>query len=239
MKVVVYTTVDCKFSAEEKEFLTSKSIAFEEKKLEDNKDFLTEMLSISNNFAGTPVTEITKDSGEKVVLKGFTKEDFVDALGLPKDVSASDPVEIQQQPVAEASLPAEAIVAPPVMPPLMSEPINNTQQQPIDTTLNSVSPTEIQQLSQSPVTTNVATDQQMTPVIPEAIDLSNIEPPQQQEQEQQQSAMQGSVLPNVPQNTQVNMTTNSNGASNSNDQLNSVLQSLQSQVSTPDNKNAV
>jgi glutaredoxin 3 len=87
MKVVIYTTNDCKFSQEEKEYLKNQNIAFEEKNLETNRDFLTEMLSISNNFAGTPVTEITKDSGEKVILKGFTKEDFDSVLGISNSVS--------------------------------------------------------------------------------------------------------------------------------------------------------
>jgi glutaredoxin len=69
MKITIYTVSDCKFSQAEKEYLKSKSLAFEEKNLETNRDFLTEMLQKSNNFAGTPVTEIVKDDGTTMVIK--------------------------------------------------------------------------------------------------------------------------------------------------------------------------
>ncbi len=80
MKITIYTTTDCQFSKAEKEYLSSHSLSFEEKNLEKNKDYLTEMLSVSNNFAGTPVTKIEKDDGTSTVLKGFTKDEFDQAL---------------------------------------------------------------------------------------------------------------------------------------------------------------
>ncbi|PJB88788.1 hypothetical protein CO083_01750, partial [Candidatus Roizmanbacteria bacterium CG_4_9_14_0_8_um_filter_34_12] len=61
MKITVYTIKDCAFSKQEKEYLTSHSLPYEEKDLETNKEFLTEMLAISSNFAGTPVTRVEKD----------------------------------------------------------------------------------------------------------------------------------------------------------------------------------
>ncbi len=76
MKITLYTITDCEFSREEKEYLASHQLQFEEKNLETNKEFLTEMLAVSNNFAGTPVTKIEKDDGQIVVLKGFTKDEF-------------------------------------------------------------------------------------------------------------------------------------------------------------------
>jgi len=82
MKITVYTITDCLFSKQEKEYLTVNKLQYEEKNLETNKEFLTEMLAVSNNFAGTPVTKIEKDDGQIVVLKGFTKEEFDKALGL-------------------------------------------------------------------------------------------------------------------------------------------------------------
>jgi len=65
MKVTIYTINDCKFSQAEKDYLKTNNIAFEEKNVEQNRDFLTEMLGISENFAGTPVTKID----EKVLKK--------------------------------------------------------------------------------------------------------------------------------------------------------------------------
>lgn len=81
MKILLYTITDCQFSKQEKEYLQSHNLPFEEKNLETNREFLTEMLAVSNNFAGTPVTKIEKDDGQIVVLKGFTKEDFDKTLG--------------------------------------------------------------------------------------------------------------------------------------------------------------
>ncbi|MFA5770502.1 MAG: glutaredoxin family protein [Patescibacteria group bacterium] len=82
MKITLYTIKDCAFSKQEKEYLNTNKLVFEEKDLETNKDFLTEMLAISNNFAGTPVTRVEKDDGTIAVLKGFTKEEFDTTFGL-------------------------------------------------------------------------------------------------------------------------------------------------------------
>ena len=90
MKITIYTITDCQFSKAEKEYLQAHNLAFEEKNLEQNREWLTEMLAISNNFAGTPVTKIEKDDGQIVVLKGFTKEEFDKALNLiPQETTSS------------------------------------------------------------------------------------------------------------------------------------------------------
>ncbi len=81
MKITIYTITDCQFSKQEKEYLKAHNLPYEEKNLETNKDFLTEMLAISNNFAGTPVTRIEKDNGVIRVFKGFTKEEFDEFFG--------------------------------------------------------------------------------------------------------------------------------------------------------------
>lgn len=101
MKITLYTVSDCKFSASEKAYLQGKSLAFEEKNLETNKENLTEMLNLSNNFAGTPVTKIEKDDGQILVLKGFTQEEFDNALGFssPTPVTQAEAV----QPVVDMS----------------------------------------------------------------------------------------------------------------------------------------
>lgn len=116
MKITIYTIKDCAFSKQEKEYLTANKLAFEEKDLETNKDFLTEMLAISNNFAGTPVTRVEKDDGTIAVLKGFTKEEFDTTFGL-----APMPV----APVADAGTPTEpAVPAAPAadVPPVVEAP---------------------------------------------------------------------------------------------------------------------
>jgi|SRR3989344_9405769 len=95
MKIIVYSITDCQFSKQEKDYLTSHHLPFEEKNLETNRQFLTEMLALSNNFAGTPVTKIEKDDGTSVVLKGFTKEEFDKTLNL--EAAAADVT----QPAAE------------------------------------------------------------------------------------------------------------------------------------------
>ena len=111
MKVTVYTTTDCQYSKQEKDYLVANKVQYEEKNLETNKEFLTEMLALSNNFAGTPVTRVEKDDGSIVVLKGFTKEEFDTTFSLvaetpPKaeeTVATADPTTlvVEAAPVAE------------------------------------------------------------------------------------------------------------------------------------------
>ena len=104
MKVTVYTTSDCKFSKEEIEYLKKNKLEYTEKALENNKDNLQEMLSISNNFAGTPVTQIQKDDGQTIVLKGFTSQEFDKALGIGGQPQAQTPD--QPPPAQPAQTPA-------------------------------------------------------------------------------------------------------------------------------------
>ncbi|MDA1316834.1 MAG: glutaredoxin domain-containing protein [bacterium] len=113
MKVTIYTINDCKFSQAEKDYLKTNGIAFEEKNVEQNRDYLTEMLGISENFAGTPVTKIEKDDGTSMVLKGFTQEEFDKELGRTTTNTAV-PVEPPSAPVIE--IPSETSSTPPPMP---------------------------------------------------------------------------------------------------------------------------
>ncbi|QQG44239.1 MAG: hypothetical protein HYW86_05265 [Candidatus Roizmanbacteria bacterium] len=109
MKITVYSITDCPFCKQEKEYLTSHNLQYEEKNLETNKEFLSEMLTLSNNFAGTPVTKIDKDDGQIAVLKGFTKEEFDQALNIQPAapaVAAVPPVEINSAPVKDETSPA-------------------------------------------------------------------------------------------------------------------------------------
>lgn len=113
MKVTVYTVPTCQFSKHEKEYLSVKGVPYEEKNLEENREWLTEMLALSNNFAGTPVTKVEKDNGQTAVLKGFTEEEFNRELGLVSAQPAMKMDDAAQKP-AEPAMP----VTPPVnMPP--------------------------------------------------------------------------------------------------------------------------
>jgi len=136
MKITLYTITDCQFSKQEKEYLSSHTLVFEEKNLETNRDFLTEMLTLSNNFAGTPVTKIEKDDGQIVVLKGFTKEEFDKTLGFMTSVApaptptsemqtanptTTDPATPPSVPTPNINIPVPAMPMSPVSPPVQEQ----------------------------------------------------------------------------------------------------------------------
>jgi len=103
MKITVYTVTNCPFSKQEKDYLQQKNLQFEEKNLEKDKQYLTEMLAVSNNFAGTPVTKIEKDDGQIVVLKGFTRAEFDKELSPPgslESTSATDDKSQEEKPLS-------------------------------------------------------------------------------------------------------------------------------------------
>jgi glutaredoxin len=119
MKITIYTVNDCQFSKAEKEYLKAHNLPYEEKNLEANKEYLTEMLTLSNNFAGTPVTKVEKDDGEISILKGFTKEDFDKLIGVgqpPTAVVNSTMNVPQDQPTKPTDSPVQP-PQPPVPPP--------------------------------------------------------------------------------------------------------------------------
>lgn len=147
MKITVYTINDCKFSQAEKEYLKKNNVEFEEKNLETNRDFLTEMLAVSNNFAGTPVTQIEKDNGEKIVLKGFTVEEFDKALGL-STIQTSVAPQPTVQPVQEASQNPQE------------------QSQPVPVVVEALSQDETTDISMPPTQPEVAPVPVMTPEPP-------------------------------------------------------------------------
>ena len=91
MKVVIYTQNNCQFTPQEKNYLASKGVTFEERNVETNKGYLDEMMKLGSNFAGTPVTQIVKDDGSSTVLKGFTQTEFDAALGGAPVAAPPDP----------------------------------------------------------------------------------------------------------------------------------------------------
>jgi len=117
MKITVYTITECQFSKQEKEYLSSHGLQFEEKNVSANREFLTEMLTVGSNFAGTPVTKIDTDDGKTIVLKGFTKEEFDKTLGFvettPTDAKTpgapATPAQTQPTPAVETAPVAEEV----------------------------------------------------------------------------------------------------------------------------------
>lgn len=121
MKITLYTINDCQYSKQEKEYLNANNLSYEEKNLESNREFLTEMLAVSNNFAGTPITKIEKDDGQIVVLKGFIKEEFDNVLSLKQSSSV---------PPVSTDLPTPPAPTPPAptTPDTLNSVLNNLQQ---------------------------------------------------------------------------------------------------------------
>lgn len=151
MKITIYTTNECEFSKKEKEYLTAHALQYEEKNLETNREFLTEMLAVSNNFAGTPVTKIEKDDGQIVVLKGFTPEEFDKTLGTVKTAVAADQPPVVQTPQAP-SVPT---------PPAPTPPTTNNQQPTIPQSQPSTPPV----VSDQPPVTAATTDPRMSSLL--------------------------------------------------------------------------
>lgn len=140
MKITIYTITDCQFSKQEKEYLSSHGLAFEEKNLETNREYLTEMLAVGSNFAGTPVTKIEKDDGQITVLKGFTPAEFDKTLAIeptpqpqtvPQEVPAAEvmpPPQATPAPAAAVPEAPAAVQAPPTDPAIASI-LDNLEQQ--------------------------------------------------------------------------------------------------------------
>ena len=149
MKATIYTTSTCPFCQQEKTYLQSKGIAFEEKNVELNKAFLDEMLQVGNNFAGVPVTKIDKNDGQSVVLKGFTQAEFDSVL------SASQPV-VQSQPASPTGGQTPDPVTPPAPPVVPEIPVVPTPEPVVVPTPDPV-PTPAPVVPEIPV----------TPVVPE------------------------------------------------------------------------
>jgi len=158
MKITIYTVNDCQFSKAEKEYLQAHNLPYEEKNLEANKEYLTEMLTLSNNFAGTPVTKVEKDNGEISILKGFTKEDFDKLIGVGQppvavvnstmNVPQDQPTKLSDspmQPPQSTQPPQPPVPPPPPQPqqppadkPIEQPPVDQNQPPKQDEALNSV-----------------------------------------------------------------------------------------------------
>ncbi len=145
MNVTLYTISDAEsdFCKQAKDFLNAHNIPFENKDVEHDRTALSAMLAVSENFSGVPVMVVGEGADQKVV-KGFTPQEFEQALGLSaqSEPAVSMPP-VQEMPVAPtpwpaeeqkidqniaqvdqyASMPAAAPVMPPVEPVASVEPV--------------------------------------------------------------------------------------------------------------------
>jgi len=117
MKITVYTIKACIFSKQEKDYLDINKLQYEEKDLEQNKEYLTEMITISNNFSATPVTQIKKDDGSITVLKGFKKEKFDITFGFATTPTSTelplDPLKSVMDNLQSKFQPTNQLIPPP------------------------------------------------------------------------------------------------------------------------------
>jgi len=186
MKITIYTINDCKFSQAEKEYLKNNNIPFEEKNLETNRNNLTEMLKVSDNFAGTPVTKVEKDGGEIMILKGFTQDEFAKALNLspssvvipssetaPANAESTEPTATPTPPVSQE---------PPAAPMSASTPEVKSEDAPMTQTTEP-KPTNIPDMSieslSEPAVSTQSSESSSTPepVIPPSPAVATPEPP--------------------------------------------------------------
>jgi len=126
MKITIYTIPDCSYCHQEKEYLTSKGLLFEEKDVQANKDFLSELLERSNKFAGVPFT-MFEDSGKTASLKGFTQSEFDETLANLQSAGAgiapkTDSPMTSQALSTPASMPKSTLVSTPVSTPQSTPP---------------------------------------------------------------------------------------------------------------------
>lgn len=218
-KITVYTVSNCVFSQQEKDYLKANNLPYEEKNLEAKREYLTEMLAISDNFAGTPVTKIEKDDGEVVVLKGFSKEEFDKVLGLEKTESMSVSAKAPSAPSAsQGKTPAETVASTPSQ----STPPSSPAALPTEPKTESPSgqapqappapptPSQPEQVSSSPPVSSLASPSQSRPdqSLKSVLDDLRVksetnqppanQPPVDQPQTGQSSSGSDSNLPKIP-----------------------------------------
>ncbi|MEI2356564.1 glutaredoxin family protein [Mesobacillus zeae] len=78
-EVIVYTMEHCKFCEEEKEWLKSRGIPYEERNIVDNPSYLHDLEK--RGVYGTPFTLIREDAGEEKAIKGFNQDVLEEYLG--------------------------------------------------------------------------------------------------------------------------------------------------------------
>lgn len=172
-KITIYTISSCPFSQQEKEYLKANNLSFEEKNLEQNREWLTEMLTIANNFAGTPVTKIEDENGQITVLKGFTKEEFDKILGITPAKPEPDLSSLNAQMPVPPQNPASSSPPPPPPPPSsQSQPpaSSSSQSQDQPQSPSPVSSVANNNLNQSPSVNQQQPSQPQDPALQSVLD---------------------------------------------------------------------
>jgi len=82
MQIIIYSTTTCPYCNKLKEYLQSKSIAFTEKLIDQDKAISEEMEKESGGFKGVPFVVITKEDGAKETVIGFNKGKINSILGI-------------------------------------------------------------------------------------------------------------------------------------------------------------
>ncbi|CAM5796993.1 MULTISPECIES: glutaredoxin family protein [Brevibacillus] len=78
--VIIYTQKTCGPCQEEKMWLSQQNVAFEDRDIRENDAYFQEAIGLGASM--TPVTLIEKDSGDRIVIHGFDKEQLKKALDL-------------------------------------------------------------------------------------------------------------------------------------------------------------
>ena len=73
MQIIIYSTTTCPYCKMLKEYLETKSVAFTEKLIDQDKAASEEMEKESGGFKGVPFIVITKDDNTKETIIGFDK----------------------------------------------------------------------------------------------------------------------------------------------------------------------
>ncbi|MBP6005307.1 NrdH-redoxin [Candidatus Saccharibacteria bacterium] len=81
MNVTVYSTKTCPYCHLAKDYLRSKSIAFEEVLLDDQPERAQEAIKTCNSL-GVPCIKVEQDDGSVIGILGFDKPKLDKALGL-------------------------------------------------------------------------------------------------------------------------------------------------------------
>lgn len=76
LKVIIYSTPECKYCQRAKAFFQEHSIPYEEKDVSSSEEFLDEAVFKSNQM-GVPVIEINDQ-----IIVGFNQERVVSLLGI-------------------------------------------------------------------------------------------------------------------------------------------------------------
>ncbi len=80
-KVKIFSTTTCIYCKALKDYLSSKSVAYEEVLLDVQPDAIQELIDTCGSM-GVPCTHITLDNGDEVKILGFDKPKINAALGL-------------------------------------------------------------------------------------------------------------------------------------------------------------